>query len=164
MRRGPERSSSPVRGDEPVPISAPEVVSVGPTSSGGTHIVEGLNILEGFDLAGLGFGTAEGVHLLAETLKNLTVRTTLSAMRYQSEQDASRSFAEHVAIVQRLRADDLAGAEALMAEHLSSWRAKLPVPSATVSNSPPANIKLPRPASASTCGSVTADDGTSTGT
>jgi gamma-glutamyltranspeptidase/glutathione hydrolase len=46
-----------------------EVVSVGPTSSGGTHIVEGLNILAGFDLAAVGFGTAEGVHLLAETLK-----------------------------------------------------------------------------------------------
>jgi gamma-glutamyltranspeptidase/glutathione hydrolase len=42
---------------------------VAPTSSGGTHIVEGLNILEGFDVAGAGFGTAEGVHLLAETLK-----------------------------------------------------------------------------------------------
>ncbi|MBM4362813.1 MAG: gamma-glutamyltransferase [Deltaproteobacteria bacterium] len=46
-----------------------DVVSAPPTSSGGTHIVEGLNILEGFDVAGAGFGTARGVHLLAETLK-----------------------------------------------------------------------------------------------
>ena len=46
-----------------------EVVSVAPTSSGGTAIVEMLNILEGFDVAGAGFGTAEGVHLLAESMK-----------------------------------------------------------------------------------------------
>ena len=46
-----------------------EVVSVAPTSSGGTAIIEMLNILEGFDLAGAGFGTVEGVHLLAESMK-----------------------------------------------------------------------------------------------
>ena len=46
-----------------------EIVSVGPASSGGTAIVEILNILEGFDVAGAGFGTAEGVHLLAESMK-----------------------------------------------------------------------------------------------
>ena len=40
-----------------------------PTSSGGTAIVEMLNILEGFDVTGAGFGTAEGVHLLAESMK-----------------------------------------------------------------------------------------------
>ncbi len=46
-----------------------EVVSVAPTSSGGTAIIEILNILEGFDVASLGFGTAEGAHLLAEAMK-----------------------------------------------------------------------------------------------
>ena len=46
-----------------------EIVSMAPTSSGGTAIVEMLNILEGFDVAGAGFGTAEGVHLLAESMK-----------------------------------------------------------------------------------------------
>ena len=46
-----------------------EIVSVAPTSSGGTAIVEMLNILEGFDVAGAGFGTAESVHLLAESMK-----------------------------------------------------------------------------------------------
>ena len=46
-----------------------EVVSVAPTSSGGTAIIEILNILEGFDVAALGFGTAEGAHLLAEAMK-----------------------------------------------------------------------------------------------
>ena len=46
-----------------------EIVSMAPTSSGGTAIVEMLNILEGFDIAGAGFGTADGVHLLAESMK-----------------------------------------------------------------------------------------------
>ena len=46
-----------------------EIVSAPPASSGGTAIVEMLNILEGFDVAGAGFGTAEGVHLLAESMK-----------------------------------------------------------------------------------------------
>ena len=46
-----------------------EIVSVAPTSSGGTAIIENLNILEGFDVASLGFGTAEGAHLLAEAMK-----------------------------------------------------------------------------------------------
>ncbi len=46
-----------------------EIVSMAPTSSGGTAIVEMLNILEGFDIAAAGFGTAQGVHLLAESMK-----------------------------------------------------------------------------------------------
>ena len=46
-----------------------EIVSVAPTSSGGTAIIEILNILEGFDVGSLGFGTAEGSHLLAEAMK-----------------------------------------------------------------------------------------------
>ena len=46
-----------------------DIVSVAPTSSGGTAIIEILNILEGFDVASLGFGTAEGAHLLAEAMK-----------------------------------------------------------------------------------------------
>ena len=37
-----------------------------PPSSGGAHIAQMLNILEGYDVAGLGFGTVDGVHLLAE--------------------------------------------------------------------------------------------------
>src|SRR6266542_2575104 len=46
-----------------------EIVSAAPTSSGGTHIVQALNILEGYDVRAMGFGTAETIHLLAETLK-----------------------------------------------------------------------------------------------
>jgi gamma-glutamyltranspeptidase/glutathione hydrolase len=46
-----------------------EIVSAAPTSSGGTHIVQALNILEGLDVGALGFGTADSIHILAETLK-----------------------------------------------------------------------------------------------
>ena len=46
-----------------------EIVSMAPASSGGTHIIQMLNILEGFDLAELGFGSADTVHLIAEAMK-----------------------------------------------------------------------------------------------
>ena len=40
-----------------------------PPSSGPLHIIQMLNILEGYDIARLGFGSPDTVHLLAETLK-----------------------------------------------------------------------------------------------
>ena len=45
-----------------------DIIGPPPPSAGGVHVIEMLNILEGFDVAGLGFGTVDGVHLLAETL------------------------------------------------------------------------------------------------
>lgn len=55
----------PVRGD----YRGHEIVSMAPPSSGGTHIVQILNILEGYDVGGLGFGSPDHVHLLAEAMK-----------------------------------------------------------------------------------------------
>jgi gamma-glutamyltranspeptidase/glutathione hydrolase len=46
-----------------------EVFGPPPPSSAGVHVAQMLNILEGFDLAALGFGTPDAVHLLAEALK-----------------------------------------------------------------------------------------------
>ena len=46
-----------------------EIIGPPAPASSGMHIVEMLNILEGFDIARLRFGTADGVHLLAEALK-----------------------------------------------------------------------------------------------
>jgi len=46
-----------------------EIATVGPPSAGGVHVIQVLNLLEEFDLAGMGFGTAATVHLLAEALK-----------------------------------------------------------------------------------------------
>lgn len=46
-----------------------EVVSMPPPSSGGIHIVQMLNILENFDLASMGYGGADSIHLLTETFR-----------------------------------------------------------------------------------------------
>ena len=46
-----------------------EIVGPPPPAASGVHITQMLNILEGYDVAGLGFGTVDGIHLLAEVLK-----------------------------------------------------------------------------------------------
>ncbi len=46
-----------------------EITGPPPPTAGGLHLVEMLNILEGFDPRGLGFGTADYFHLMAEVLK-----------------------------------------------------------------------------------------------
>ena len=46
-----------------------DIIGPPPPTAGGVHVIEMLNILEGFDVAGLGFGTTHGVHLIAEVLK-----------------------------------------------------------------------------------------------
>jgi gamma-glutamyltranspeptidase/glutathione hydrolase len=46
-----------------------DVIGPPPPSSGPLHIVQMLNILEGYDIGALGFGTADTVHLLADSLK-----------------------------------------------------------------------------------------------
>jgi gamma-glutamyltranspeptidase/glutathione hydrolase len=46
-----------------------EVAGCPPPTGGGIHLVQLLSILEGYDVAGLGFGTVDGIHLLAEALK-----------------------------------------------------------------------------------------------
>jgi gamma-glutamyltranspeptidase/glutathione hydrolase len=55
------------------PVSAAyrgyEVSLPPPPCSGGVHILQILRILEGFDVAALGFGTADSIHLLAECFK-----------------------------------------------------------------------------------------------
>lgn len=45
------------------------VVSMPPPSSGGAVIIEMLNILEGYDLRGMGFRSADTVHLIAEAMR-----------------------------------------------------------------------------------------------
>ena len=46
-----------------------EIVSVGPTSSGGVCMIQALNIVEEFDVAAMGFGSADYIHLVAESLR-----------------------------------------------------------------------------------------------
>jgi len=46
-----------------------EITGPPPPSSGPLHIIQMLNILEGYDIATLGFGSPDTLHLLAEVLK-----------------------------------------------------------------------------------------------
>jgi gamma-glutamyltranspeptidase / glutathione hydrolase len=46
-----------------------EVLSMPPPSSGGTALVEMLNLLEGYDLKASGFGSADTIHLIAESMR-----------------------------------------------------------------------------------------------
>jgi gamma-glutamyltranspeptidase/glutathione hydrolase len=46
-----------------------QIVGPPPPSAAGVHITQMLNILEGYDVRGLGFGSPDNVHLLAEVLK-----------------------------------------------------------------------------------------------
>jgi gamma-glutamyltranspeptidase/glutathione hydrolase len=46
-----------------------EIVAPPPPAASGVHITQMLNILEGYDIAALGFGSVENLHLLAEVLK-----------------------------------------------------------------------------------------------
>ena len=46
-----------------------EIVGPPPPAASGVHIAQMLNILEGYDIKGLGFGSVDTLHLLAEVLK-----------------------------------------------------------------------------------------------
>lgn len=46
-----------------------EIISMPPISSGGTALIEMLNVLEGFDVASLGWGSAQTVHLMTEAMR-----------------------------------------------------------------------------------------------
>jgi gamma-glutamyltranspeptidase/glutathione hydrolase len=46
-----------------------EILGPPPPAASGVHITQMLNILGGYDMRGLGYGTAETIHLLAEVLK-----------------------------------------------------------------------------------------------
>jgi gamma-glutamyltranspeptidase/glutathione hydrolase len=59
------KKRAPVRGT----YRGYEVTSMPPPSSGGTTLVEMLNILEGYDLKAAGSGSAQNVHLIAETMR-----------------------------------------------------------------------------------------------
>jgi len=46
-----------------------EIVGPPAPCSGGLHCIQMLNLMEGFDVAGMGFGSVEGIHLLLEVMK-----------------------------------------------------------------------------------------------
>lgn len=71
---------------------------------------------------------ALGSPLLAEMLRDLTVRTTLVAVQHQAAREAAESCAEHAAVVDALETGDLAAAEQALATHLGTWDRKLHMP------------------------------------
>ena len=50
-----------------------EIISAPPPSSGGTALCEILNILEGYPLGYLGWGSADGIHLMTEAMRHAFV-------------------------------------------------------------------------------------------
>jgi gamma-glutamyltranspeptidase/glutathione hydrolase len=46
-----------------------EVIGMAPPSSGGFGVIQMLNVLEGFDLKANGYGSAQNVHLIAESMR-----------------------------------------------------------------------------------------------
>ena len=59
------KKRTPVRGT----YRGHEVISMPPASSGGVALIEMLNVLEGYDLASMGFASANTVHLMTEAMK-----------------------------------------------------------------------------------------------
>jgi gamma-glutamyltranspeptidase / glutathione hydrolase len=45
------------------------IIGPPPPTAGGVHVIEILNILEAYDIAAMGFGSADSVHILAEAIK-----------------------------------------------------------------------------------------------
>jgi len=46
-----------------------DVISMPPISSGGIGLIEMLNVLEGYDIGAMGAGSADSIHLMAESMK-----------------------------------------------------------------------------------------------
>lgn len=61
---------------------------------------------------------ATGNPILIDILRDLTARTTLVSMLYQSNEDAAASHADHCAILDAIEAGDFAGAARLMTAHI----------------------------------------------
>lgn len=59
------RKRDPLRGS----YRGYEIISMPPPSSGGVAIVEMLNMLEGYDLKSTGYGSAQSLHLIAESMR-----------------------------------------------------------------------------------------------
>ena len=99
-----------------------------------THIAREQAAIEGDDIGARSYLLGDfhvclceclGNRLLSDTLRDLTARTTLTAMLHQSSEQAEESCSEHVHIVAALERGDLVTAEALMHAHLQHVEAGL---------------------------------------
>ena len=73
----------------------------------------------------------QGNRLLTDVMRDLTARTTLVALLYQSTHDASQSCDQHAEIVAALARGDTAAAEALMRDHIGNVQGALQESSST---------------------------------
>lgn len=46
-----------------------DIISMSPPSSGGAHILQMLNVMEHADIRGMGFGSSDAIHLMAEAMR-----------------------------------------------------------------------------------------------
>lgn len=79
-----------------------DVISMAPPSSGGTHIIQMLNILENFDLTGMGFLSADSIHVIAETMKLMFADRSVAMgdpdfVKIQLERLTSKEYARKLA-------------------------------------------------------------------
>jgi gamma-glutamyltranspeptidase/glutathione hydrolase len=65
-----------------------DVISMPPPSSGGVSLIEMLNILEGYDLKSMGSGSADQIHVMAESMK----RAFGDRARYLGDPDFNRDM------------------------------------------------------------------------
>lgn len=79
LMRYAARKRVPVRGS----YRGYDVISMPAPSSGGTVLIEMLNVLEGYDLKKMGFGSADRIHVMAETMK----RAFADRARYLGDPD-----------------------------------------------------------------------------
>ena len=91
------------------------IISMPPPSSGGVALIEILHILEGFDLSSAGYGSAQHLHLLAESMR----RAFADRARYLGDPDFNPGMP-----VSRL----------LSREHAAQLRSKIMMGRASVSN------------------------------
>jgi gamma-glutamyltranspeptidase/glutathione hydrolase len=60
-----------------------DIIGMPPPSSGGIAVVQMLNVLEGFDLKSMGYGSAQSIHLMAESMR----RAFADRARYLGDPD-----------------------------------------------------------------------------
>jgi len=65
-----------------------QVISMPPASSGGIGVIEMLNVLEGYDIAKMGSGSADAVHLMTESMK----RAYSDRARFLGDPDFNRDL------------------------------------------------------------------------
>jgi gamma-glutamyltranspeptidase/glutathione hydrolase len=84
LRNYAAKKRTPVRGT----YRGYDVIAMPPVSSGGVVLIEMLNLLEGYDLAKMGFASANTVHLMAESMK----RAYADRARYLGDPDFNKDM------------------------------------------------------------------------